>query len=204
MILKTHPYFSVSTWAQTAPELEITDNQGVVAGGSERIVNSGTPYEVKVRPKPAIEIDKCSIKFGDGSSLKILESTNQNEYKYYGEGFAKGDCGISFGSINPNRNGRISFTVSYPTLDVESTTTFMLKVATQPTKVEVSTNKDDLEKGDQLKITCTAFGARPEPTLKLFLGKYIHFFNKIQKNQPCTWGVPTLFGYTIFMQAKYF
>jgi hypothetical protein len=162
----------VSTRAQTASELEITDNRGVVEGGSERIVNSGTPYEVKVRPKPAIEIDKCSVKFGDGSSLKILESTNQNEYKYYGEGFPKGDCGISFGSINPNRNGRISFTVSYPDHDVESTTTFMLKVATPPTKVEVTTNKDDLEKGDILKMTCTAFGARPDPTLTIFLGKY--------------------------------
>jgi hypothetical protein len=108
--------------------------------------------------------------------LKILESTNQNEYKYHGGGFSKGECGISFGSINPNRTGRISFTVSYPDRYVESTTTFMLKVATPPTKVEVTTNKDDLEVGDLLKITCTAFGAIPEPTLTIFFGKSLNFY----------------------------
>jgi hypothetical protein len=147
--------------------LELEDSNGPFEAKNERVVKSGEKYHVKVKTKGGKQIDHCNFKFGE-NSIRIRE----NGQKYFGAGFSKGECGISFEAINTTFNGPVSIYVTYPDIDETTLANFILLVVSPITKLQLDTNKDVLEDGDNLKISCKAIGARPEPTLKIYFGKF--------------------------------
>jgi hypothetical protein len=152
--------------------LELEDIIGAFEAKNERVVKSGDKYHVKVRTKPGKQIDNCNFKFGD----KIIRIREKSE-NYFGNGFGSGECGISFKAINSTFNDSVSLFVAYPDIDEVTSATFVLLVVTRLSELQLDVNKDVLEEGDNLKISCRAIGASPEPTLKLYFGKHAFLFS---------------------------
>jgi hypothetical protein len=146
--------------------LELEDSNGSFENNDERGAKSGEEYRVKVKTKGGRQIDNCIFKFGE----KTIRIGERNK-KYFGAGFSKGECGISFDVINSTLNGTVLIAVTYPDLEEATSATFVLLVVTPITELQLEVNKDVLEQGDNLKVSCRALGASPEPTLKIYFGK---------------------------------
>jgi hypothetical protein len=151
--------------------LELEDKNGSFEANSERVTKSGEEYRVKVKTKGGLQIDHCLFKFG-AKTLRVVEKSK----KYFGAGFSKGECGISIDAVNSTLNGTVLIAVSYPDLEEATTATFVLLVVTPITELQLEVNRDVLEHGDNLKVNCKAIGARPEPNLKIYFGKFNFVF----------------------------
>jgi hypothetical protein len=171
--------------------LELEDSNGSFENNDERVAKSGEEYQVKVKTKGGRNIDNCIFKFGE-KTIRIGERSK----KYLGAGFSKGECGISFDAVNSTLNGTIIIALTYPDLEEATIATFVLLVVTPITELQLEINKDVLEQGDNLKVSCRAIGASPEPTLKIYFGKstfslrttfchYFLFFFDLQDNLNC-------------------
>jgi hypothetical protein len=148
--------------------LDLEDSNGAFEAKNERVVKSGEEYRIKVRTEGGKQIDNCNFKFGE-KALRIREKSE----KYFGAGFNKGECGILIQAINLTFNGPVSLSVNYPDIDEVTTATFVLLVVSPITELLLETNKDVLEQGDNLKISCKTIGARPDPKLQIFFGMFI-------------------------------
>jgi len=117
------------------------------------------------------EIDTCFIEFvASSEKFKIFNNTKKDDFEYNGEGFKKGDCGISYNKIKKEHHGKVTCIVGYPDIDFESVGETNLIVAIPPTDVELKVS-DAYKEGDEMSINCSALGGRPAPTVTILLGK---------------------------------
>ncbi|XP_059482980.1 fasciclin-3-like isoform X3 [Neocloeon triangulifer] len=149
--------FTASVIAQAPPKVQVE---------REKVVKVGDPFEFVCRV--ARPIDYCGIKFGT-TSIKIKENTKRDDLEYSGRGFQNGDCGIKIYSVKENMHGNFTCTVSYPDIELESVGFTQLTVAIPPTRIDLTTNKAEYKEGEEMVMTCSTSGARPAPTVTLFL-----------------------------------
>ncbi|XP_059482984.1 fasciclin-3-like [Neocloeon triangulifer] len=153
---------TASVLAQSPPKVEVDVK--------EKVVKVGDPFEFVCRVARPIEY--CGIKFGT-TSIKIKENTKRDDLEYSGRGFQNGECGIKIYSVKENMHGNFTCTVGYPDLSLESVGLTQLTVAIPPTSIKLTTNKEEYKEGEQMVMTCSTSGARPAPTVTLFLDNNI-------------------------------
>lgn len=116
----------------------------------------------------------CRIKFANIDRALILSDkvpSSTPGFKYYGEGFAKGQCGVTIDKISAQQNGNMT---CYLGTDVEEFVgRIEVLIAQPPVKPELDFNGQDqqyYEAGKEFAVTCRVRNGRPASNLTWYLG----------------------------------